>query len=136
MKTAVVAVTIFFGAFGAAQAQSDMSCADLLKANAQLDAAAKAEVAKDPTGAALDKKINDCGFAESQRTARRRGQGRSGQGSDRRRAGQKDQRLLHEEPDRQGVGGDGEGDGRLSRRGKTIEATQRPSLRASEAIQG
>ena len=59
MKTTVLAVTIFFGAFSAAQAQSDMSCADLLKANAQLDAAAKAEVAKDPTGAALDKKIND-----------------------------------------------------------------------------
>jgi hypothetical protein len=59
MKTAAFAVAIFLGAFSAAQAQSDMSCAELLKANAQLDAAAKAEVAKDPTGAALDKKIND-----------------------------------------------------------------------------
>jgi len=59
MKTTVFAVAIFFGAFSSAQAQSDMSCADLLKANAHLDAAAKAEVAKDPTGAALDKKIND-----------------------------------------------------------------------------
>jgi hypothetical protein len=59
MKTAVFTFAIFFGAFSAAQAQSDMSCAELLKANAQLDAATKAEVNKDPTAAALDKKIND-----------------------------------------------------------------------------
>jgi hypothetical protein len=36
-----------------------MSCAELLKANAQLDAATKAEANKDPTAAALDKRIND-----------------------------------------------------------------------------
>jgi hypothetical protein len=59
MKTAAFAITIFLGAFSAAQAQSDMSCAELLKANAQLDAATKAEGNKDPAGAALDKKIND-----------------------------------------------------------------------------
>jgi hypothetical protein len=59
MKTAAFAVAIFLGAFSAAQAQSDMSCAELLKANAQLDAATKAEANKDPTAAALDKRIND-----------------------------------------------------------------------------
>src|ERR1700722_14300671 len=52
--------------------------------------------------------------AESKRTTRRRRQGRSGQGPHRRRAGQEDQRLLRQEPYRQGVGGDGEGDGRLT----------------------
>ncbi len=36
-----------------------MTCADLLKANAQIDAASKAEMAKDPAAAALDKKVND-----------------------------------------------------------------------------
>ena len=44
---------------GAARAQTDMSCADMLKANTQLDAATKEALAKDPTAAALDKKIND-----------------------------------------------------------------------------
>ena len=47
------------GGLTAAQAQSDLSCADLLKANAQIDAATKAEMAKDATAAAMDKKIND-----------------------------------------------------------------------------
>ena len=45
--------------FGGALAQSDMSCADMLKANAQIDAATKDAMAKDPTAAALDKKMND-----------------------------------------------------------------------------
>lgn len=48
-----------FGAITSAYAQSDMSCADLLKANAQLDAASKDATAKDPAAAALDKKIAD-----------------------------------------------------------------------------
>lgn len=50
---------ISLGVVGAAQAQSDMSCADLLKANGRIDAATKAEMAKDAAGAAMDQKIND-----------------------------------------------------------------------------
>ena len=46
-------------AIGAAQAQSDMTCADLLKANLQIDQATKDAMAKDAAAAALDKKIND-----------------------------------------------------------------------------
>jgi hypothetical protein len=42
-----------------AQAQADMTCADLTKANAQIDDATKAAMAKDPAAAAMDKKIND-----------------------------------------------------------------------------
>ena len=59
MKVTFAAIAILLGGLGAANAQSDMSCADLLKTNAQLDAAAKAEMAKDPTAAAMDKKVND-----------------------------------------------------------------------------
>ncbi len=59
MKTTLAAIAMVFAGFGAAQAQSDMSCADLLKANAQIDDATKAQMAKDPAAAALDKKIND-----------------------------------------------------------------------------
>jgi hypothetical protein len=59
MKTTLAAIAILLGAIGAANAQSDMSCADLLKANAQIDAATKAEMAKDATAAAMDKKVND-----------------------------------------------------------------------------
>ena len=59
MKTICTALLIAFGGLSAAHAQTDMSCADLLKANTQIDAATKAEMAKDPTAAALDKKIND-----------------------------------------------------------------------------
>ena len=59
MKTTFVAIAILLGTLGVAQAQADMSCADLLKANAQIDAATKAEMAKDPAAAALDKKIDD-----------------------------------------------------------------------------
>jgi hypothetical protein len=50
---------VVLGGLSAAHAQSDMTCADLLKTNAQLDAATKAEMAKDATAAAMDKKIND-----------------------------------------------------------------------------
>lgn len=53
------ALVLGFGAITSAYAQSDMSCADLLKANAQLDAASKDATAKDPAAAALDKKIAD-----------------------------------------------------------------------------
>jgi hypothetical protein len=59
MKTTLVAIALLLGGVGAAYAQSDMSCADLLKTNAKLDAATKAEMAKDATAAAMDKKIND-----------------------------------------------------------------------------
>jgi hypothetical protein len=59
MKTTLAAIAIVLGGPSAAHAQSDMSCADLLKANAQIDAATKAEMAKDATAAAMDKKIND-----------------------------------------------------------------------------
>ena len=61
MKIVIIALAavVSMSAFGAAQAQSDMSCKDLLKANVQLDAAAKDAMAKDATAAAMDKKIND-----------------------------------------------------------------------------
>jgi hypothetical protein len=59
MKVIGMAVLIALGSLTSAHAQTDMSCADLLKSNAQIDAAAKAEMAKDPTSAAMDKKIND-----------------------------------------------------------------------------
>ncbi len=60
MKKSIWAAMFFvLGGLTAAQAQSDMTCADLLKANAQIDAATKAEMAKDASAAAMDKKIND-----------------------------------------------------------------------------
>ena len=60
MKKAIgVAALIVLSGLTAARAQSDMSCADLLKANLQIDAATKAEMAKDASAAAMDKKIND-----------------------------------------------------------------------------
>jgi hypothetical protein len=59
MKITLAALAIVLGGLGAAHAQSDMSCADLLKANAQIDAATKAEMNKDPSSAEMDKKIND-----------------------------------------------------------------------------
>lgn len=59
MKTTLVAIAVLLGGMAAAHAQSDMSCADLLKTNAKLDAATKAEMAKDAAAAAMDKKIND-----------------------------------------------------------------------------
>ncbi|WP_158815649.1 hypothetical protein [Methylocapsa sp. S129] len=58
-KSIWAALFLVLGGLSAAHAQSDMSCADLLKVNAQLDAATKAEMAKDATAAAMDKKIND-----------------------------------------------------------------------------
>ena len=66
MKNASIARMLGLFAFvgatlvaGAASAQSDMSCADMLKANTQLDDATKAAMAKDPAAAELDKKMND-----------------------------------------------------------------------------
>ena len=58
-KIAWSAAFLVFGGLATANAQSDLSCADLIKANAQIDAATKAEMAKDATAAAMDKKIND-----------------------------------------------------------------------------
>jgi hypothetical protein len=59
MTKFVLALFLGLGAATAASAQADMSCADLMKANAQLDAATKEAAAKDPTAAAMDKKIAD-----------------------------------------------------------------------------
>lgn len=59
MMKYALALALSLGALTCAHAQSDMSCADLLKANAQLDAATKDAAAKDPTAAAMDKKIAD-----------------------------------------------------------------------------
>ena len=58
-KMIIFAAGFVLANMGAAQAQSDMTCADLLKANAQLDAATKDALAKDASAAAMDKKIND-----------------------------------------------------------------------------
>ena len=58
-KIAWSAAFLVFCGLATANAQSDLSCADLIKANAQIDAATKAEMAKDATAAAMDKKIND-----------------------------------------------------------------------------
>jgi hypothetical protein len=58
-KIAWAAAFLIFGGLPTANAQSELSCADLIKANAQIDAATKAEMAKDATAAAMDKKIND-----------------------------------------------------------------------------
>jgi hypothetical protein len=59
MKIICATILIALCGLSAARAQADMSCADLLKMNAQIDAATKAEMAKDATAAAIDKKIND-----------------------------------------------------------------------------
>jgi hypothetical protein len=59
MKIICAAILIALVGLSVAHAQTDMSCADLLKANAQIDAATKAEMAKDASAAAIDKKIND-----------------------------------------------------------------------------
>jgi hypothetical protein len=59
MMKYALALAFSFIALTCAYAQSDMSCADLLKANAQLDAATKDAAAKDPAAAAMDKKIAD-----------------------------------------------------------------------------
>jgi hypothetical protein len=58
-KSIAIAALFVLSGLTAAQAQSDMSCTDLLKANAQIDSVTKAEMAKDATAAAMDKKIND-----------------------------------------------------------------------------
>jgi hypothetical protein len=59
MKTTLVVIAVLLGGLSVAQAQADMTCADLTKANAQIDDATKAAMAKDPAAAAMDKKIND-----------------------------------------------------------------------------
>jgi hypothetical protein len=59
VKKSIWAAVFVLGGLTGAHAQSDMTCADLLKANAQIDAATKAEMAKDASAAAMDKKIND-----------------------------------------------------------------------------
>ena len=55
-KIAWSAAFLVFAGLATAHAQSDLSCADLIKANAQIDAATKAEMAKDATAAAMNKK--------------------------------------------------------------------------------
>ena len=63
MKAKIVAIALASLSMtlltGLAHAQSDASCADLLKMNAQLDAATKEAMATDPAAAAMDKKVND-----------------------------------------------------------------------------
>ena len=58
MKVLLATVALLVIGTGFANAQTDMSCADLMKMNASLDAATKAEAAKDPTAAAMDAKID------------------------------------------------------------------------------
>jgi hypothetical protein len=59
MKSIIAGIALAVLGMSAAQAQTDMSCADLLKANAQLDEKTKAIAASDPTAAEMDRKIND-----------------------------------------------------------------------------
>jgi hypothetical protein len=59
MKSIIAGVIFAALGISAAQAQADMSCADLLKANAQLDEKTKALAASDPTAAEMDRKVND-----------------------------------------------------------------------------
>jgi hypothetical protein len=58
MKSILLAGIFVFGSLGAACAQADMSCADLLKANKQIEEAMKGQP-KDADSTAMDKKIND-----------------------------------------------------------------------------
>lgn len=58
MKSILLAGIFVFGGLGAAYAQADMSCAELLKANKQIDDAMKGQV-KDLDATEMDKKIND-----------------------------------------------------------------------------
>jgi hypothetical protein len=58
MRSTLLAVVFVIAGLAVANAQTDMSCADLLKVNQQLDDATKG-MAKDSTADAMDKKIND-----------------------------------------------------------------------------
>ena len=53
----IFASMLLIGGLGSANAQADMSCADLLKANKQMDASVKQTM--DADSAAMDKKVND-----------------------------------------------------------------------------
>jgi hypothetical protein len=61
MKKSALALALTFGVLGtAAQAQTDMSCADYLKADKQMAAQMGGSTASsDPTAAAMDKKVKD-----------------------------------------------------------------------------
>jgi hypothetical protein len=63
MKLSHVTLALALLSAGPALAQTDMSCADYLKADAQMQAAMspadKAALAKDPSAAALDRKVRD-----------------------------------------------------------------------------
>jgi hypothetical protein len=58
MKSSVLAFVLIFGSLGTAHAQADMSCADLIKVNKQMEDAMKG-LPKDASSADMDKKIND-----------------------------------------------------------------------------
>ena len=61
MKSVAIAIALLSTTFATnlAFAQAETTCADLMKMNAQLDAATKDAMAKDAAAAAIDKKIND-----------------------------------------------------------------------------
>ncbi|MGD0634951.1 MAG: hypothetical protein ABSA13_11845 [Beijerinckiaceae bacterium] len=59
MKSIIAGVVFAVLGTSLAQAQTDMSCADLLKANAQLDEKTKALAASDPSAAEMDRKVNE-----------------------------------------------------------------------------
>jgi hypothetical protein len=59
MKSIISGIVLAVLGMSVAQAQTDMSCADLLKANAQLDEKTKALTASDPSAAEMDRKVND-----------------------------------------------------------------------------
>jgi len=59
MKSIISGIVLAVLGMSVAQAQTDMSCADLLKANAQLDEKTKAITASDPSAAEMDRKVND-----------------------------------------------------------------------------
>lgn len=58
LKLTLGAAVAVIAGMGAAWAQADMSCADLLKSNKQIEEAMKGQP-KDAESAAMDKKIND-----------------------------------------------------------------------------
>jgi len=59
MKSIIAGAVFSVLGISLAHAQADMSCADLLKLNAQLDEKTKAMTASDPSAAEMDRKVND-----------------------------------------------------------------------------
>ena len=59
MKSTLAAVLLVFASLGSAYAQAQMSCAELLEANKQIDDATKATMEKDADADEMNKKINN-----------------------------------------------------------------------------